>query len=322
MAIVATQADVESSGAQTSRVGEDAGSLNCLSIDVEEYFHCEVFAAAVSPGTWETMERRAEPCLERIAELLGRYNSRATFFVLGWMVPKLAPLLRSLALAGHEIASHGDAHGHLARLTPEQFREDLRRSRDRLADALGVQPRGYRAPTFSVMRSTAWALDVLLAEGFEYDASIFPIHHDRYGVPDAPAEPFWAVTPSGGRIVEFPPLTVNAGVVRVPVGGGGYLRLLPGSVVRRCVAGRQRRGKPVMLYVHPWELDPDQPRLPARRLAEWRHRVNLRTTGQKLERLLGLFRFDTAGAVLGRVVERGGLQSFRLTPGAAAETSS
>lgn len=289
-----------------------ATGLNCLSIDVEEYFQCEVFAGCVPRTAWDGLQRRAAPCLERLGELLARHESRATFFVLGWTVPHLAPLLRHLAAQGHELACHGDAHEHLARMSPQQLREDLRRARGRFEDALGVTPRGYRAPTFSVTRATAWALDEIIDAGFTYDASIFPIRHDRYGVPDAPPGPFWAAAPSGRRILEFPPLTLRVGPLRVPVGGGGYLRLLPGWVVQRCVAGAQRRGVPVMLYVHPWELDPGQPRFPVGRLSQWRHRVNLDTTATKVAALLRRFRFEPAASVLARVTAGGELPTFRL----------
>jgi polysaccharide deacetylase family protein (PEP-CTERM system associated) len=283
----------------------------CLSIDVEEYFHGEVFARCVTSADWPRLERRAAPRLERLAEMLARSESRATFFVLGWTIPYLAPLLRELLRRGHELACHGDGHAHLARLTPQELREDLRRARERMADALGVAPRGYRAPTFSITRRTAWALDILLEAGFTYDASIFPIHHDRYGVPGAPGEPFWAIAPSGQRLLEFPPLTLNCGWGRLPLGGGGYLRLLPGWLVRWGVRRALRRGTPVMLYVHPWELDPQQPRLPIGALAQWRHRVNLQRTEGRLARLLSEVRFDTAGAVLDRL-DRTRLPTYAL----------
>ena len=304
-----------------------AGCLNCLSVDVEEYFQCEVFRRCVSRAEWTTYERRARPALEQSAGWLADSRSHATFYVLGWNVPHLAPLLRDLARAGHEIACHGDGHEHLARLDSQQLREDLRRARGQLEDLVGVRPRGYRAPTFSVTRATAWALDVILDAGFDYDASIFPIRHDRYGVPDAPVGPFWAVTPSGRRLLEFPPLTLAWGPLRVPVGGGGYLRLLPAGWLRRCIRARQRRlGGPtpgaaaVMIYVHPWEFDPDQPRLPVGRLAQWRHRVNLHTTADKLRRLLAEFRFDTAAAVLQRVRVLGDLPEFALAPDGAPDS--
>jgi polysaccharide deacetylase family protein (PEP-CTERM system associated) len=299
--------------------GPTLPTLNCLSIDVEEYFQCAAFAGCVSRAQWPSMERRAAPFVERLAAMLQRHGSRATFFVLGWNVPELAPLLRQLVRQGHEIACHGNGHEHLARLSPQELRDDLRAARARIEDTLGVSPRGYRAPTFSVTRATAWALDVILQEGFEYDASIFPIRHDRYGVPGAPDEPFWAITPAGARILEFPPLTVGWRFMRLPVGGGGYLRLLPGAVVRHCLAARQRRGEPAMIYVHPWELDPGQPRLPVGRVSQWRHRVNLHTVESKLEALLREFRFEPAVTVLEHVRPRADLPVFsvlRRLPGA------
>jgi len=287
-------------------------SLNCLSVDLEEYFHAEVFHGCLRPTDGPRMPRRAGPFVERIAELLEEHDNRATFFVLGAMVEHLAPLLRRLAQRGHEIACHGNDHQHLARLTPQKLRQDLRTARRRIEDAVGVRPLGYRAPTFSVTRATAWALDAIIAEGFEYDASVYPIRHDRYGVASAPLEPFWAVAPSGARIVEFPPLALGWPLVRVPLGGGGYLRLLPAVVVGRCIAARERRGKPVMIYIHPWELDPDQPRLPVGPFSQWRHRVNLHKTESKLAYLLGAHRFDTAHTILRHVSANRRLPTFTM----------
>ncbi|MGD8452859.1 MAG: polysaccharide deacetylase family protein [Phycisphaerae bacterium] len=286
--------------------------LSCLSIDVEEYFHAEVFAGTVPVTEWPHRQRRVAPFLERIAQLLQRHEARATFFVLGDTVPHLRRQLIDLADAGHEIACHGSMHEHLARLDAARLRDDLRRARDQLADLLGVAPRGYRAPTFSLTRATSWAVDVIADAGFEYDTSIFPVRHDRYGVPDAPVVPFWLTGPSGKRLLEFPPLTLDWGLLRVPVAGGGYLRLLPGLIMRRALAYRVHRGEPAMLYVHPWELDRDQPTPPISRLARWRHRVNLHTTEPKLAKLLRCFRFDTAERVLARVRERGDVPNFNL----------
>ncbi len=274
-----------------------AAPLNCLSVDVEEYFHGEVFARCLSPSAWPRQPRRAAACVERLATLFERYESRGTFFVLGWTVAYLAPLLRALVQQGHEIACHGQDHQHIGRLTPQQLRDDLAAARRRIEDAVGVTVRGYRAPTFSVTLQTAWALDAIIDAGFDYDSSIFPIRHDRYGIPAAPRTPFRAVAPSGRSILELPPLTAQVGPLRLPVGGGGYLRLLPAAVIRHCVGRSQRRGDPVMLYVHPWELDPDQPRLPIGPLAQWRHRVNLDKTAGKVERLLQQFRFRPAGQI-------------------------
>ncbi len=287
-------------------------TLNAFSVDVEEYFQAEAFARTISPSDWPNWPCRALPCLERIAACLEAQRRRATFFVLGWTVRSAAGLLRQLAAAGHEIACHGDRHQHLARMTPQTLREDLHAARSRIEDAVGVSPRGYRAPTFSLTRRTSWALDVIAEAGFEYDASIFPIRHDRYGVPQAPVAPFVVRSAGGARLLEFPPLTLAWGPLRIPVGGGGYLRLLPRTVLHRALAARVRRGAPALLYVHPWELDPDQPSPPLPRLARWRHRVNLARTEQKLTRLLRDFEFDTVAAVLGRVRRLHAMPEFTL----------
>ncbi len=288
-------------------------TLNCFTVDVEEYFHCEVFAGSIRRDDWPHLACRSHAALDWLNERLAATGNHATFFVLGWSVRYLAGRLRELVAAGHELACHGHGHVHLSRLNPQELREDLRRARGTIEDATGVSPRGYRAPTFSITRGTAWALDVLLEAGFKYDSSIFPVYHDRYGVPGAPDGPFLALTPAGGQILEFPPLTVGLhSRLRLPVGGGGYLRLLPGWFVRSCIARRQRWGEPTMLYIHPWELDPDQPRIAVGRLAQWRHRVGLRTTARKLDALLNGFRFETAARVLAEVRLRRELPAFAL----------
>lgn len=293
-------------------------TLNCFSVDVEEYFHAEVFAPHVPRSQWAVLPRRAAPFVERLADLLEFNHSRGTFFILGDTLPQLAGLIRNLARAGHEIACHGQGHVHIARLASDALREDLRRARGALGDLLGTAPRGYRAPTFSVTPRTAWALDVIAEAGFEYDASVFPVRHDRYGVPKAPRVPFWARTPGGRRVLEFPPLTTALGPWRLPVGGGGYLRLLPGAVLRHCLNAAQRAGDASMLYVHPWELDEQQPELACSRVGRWRHRVNLHTTGDKLARLMATFSFDTAAAVLARVQALKTLPEYRIDGAAQA----
>lgn len=287
-----------------------ASTLNCFSVDVEEYFHCEAFTRSVARSDWPALERRALPFVERIAAHLHETGNRATFFVLGWMVDAAGPLLRQLHAAGHEIACHGDNHEHLSRMTPDSFRDDVRRARGRLADCIGARVDGYRAPTFSITRRTAWAVDVLAREGFSYDSSIYPIHHDRYGVPDAPCDPFWLN--GAGGLLELPPLTLDWGIARIPVGGGGYLRLLPVSMIRAAIAARRREGRVAMLYVHPWELDEHQPRLPASTITQWRHRVNLATTEEKITRLLTEFRFTTARSVAAAIRTTGDPPVFHL----------
>jgi polysaccharide deacetylase family protein (PEP-CTERM system associated) len=242
--------------------------------------------------------------------LLDRHGVKATFFVLGWVADRHPQLVRDIHASGHEIASHGCRHHMLGRLTPEGFRQDLRDSRRRLENLAGRPVCGYRAPTFSLTHRTAWALDVLAEEGFEYDSSVFPIRHDRYGVPDAPRVAHRAVGPGGGTILEIPPLTVRFAGANWPIGGGGYLRLLPAALVVAALRALDRRGQRGMIYLHPWELDPGQPVRPMGRLTCWRHRVNLHRTADKLAWLLRRFRF--AGAA----------QCLDVVAGSAVETFS
>lgn len=272
--------------------------LPCFSVDVEEYYHAEVYHAHLTQDARAALPQRAARGVELLANLLERSESRGTFFVLGSEARRLGPLLREIVGRGHEIACHGFNHQHLSRLTFPAFREDLKRAKAEIEDAVGVTPRGYRAPTFSVTRRTAWALDALIAEGFSYDASIFPIRHDRYGVPGAPTVPYWAISPDGREILEFPPLTLGGPYLRIPAGGGGYLRLLPTWIIDQALTRRARDGRPALLYIHPWELDPEQPKLPLPRFSQWRHRVNLDRTEHKLRRLLSCRRFTTIRRVL------------------------
>lgn len=263
-----------------------------LSFDVEEYFQVEAAAAGgVKPGQWDSFEKRLATSVERILGLLAGYKASATFFVLGWVARHERGVVRMIADAGHEIASHGMSHTMIGHLTPRQFRGELLRSRKILEDISGKSVIGYRAPTFSITHKTAWALDVLAETGYQYDSSVFPIRHDRYGVPNAPRFPHRAVGPSGGEILEIPPLTVRLAGMNLPVGGGGYLRLLPVSLVVHALNKAQKMGRPGMIYLHPWELDPDQPTLQMSRVNRWRHRVNLGRTAEKLSRLLARFTF-------------------------------
>jgi polysaccharide deacetylase family protein (PEP-CTERM system associated) len=262
-----------------------------LTFDVEEYFHVEAAAAGVAPEQWESLPRRLPPVVFRLLDLLAAHRTLVTFFVLGWVARRDPNLVRRMAAAGHEIASHGMGHRMVTRLTPDEFRRDIRESRRLLEDLAGRPVVGYRAPTFSITHRTAWALDILAEEGFQYDSSVFPIHHDRYGVPDAPRSVHRALGPGGGSLLEVPPLTARLAGVNWPVGGGGYLRLLPVRAVAAALRAAERTGQGGLLYLHPWELDPDQPLLPMGRLARWRHRVGLHRTAAKLIWLLARFRF-------------------------------
>ncbi|MFA5866175.1 MAG: XrtA system polysaccharide deacetylase [Phycisphaerae bacterium] len=288
-------------------------TFHLLSFDVEEYFQIEAASTRITPADWPTWKKRLSPCIDRILELLDRYKASATFFVLGWIARHEPDLIRRIIAAGHEIASHGMTHRMINRMTPQEFRAELTESRKILEDLSGQSIRGFRAPTFSITRQSAWALDILAETGFSYDSSIFPIRHDRYGIPDAPRFAYLASGPGGGTILEIPPLTFRALGINWPVGGGGYLRLLPARAAVLGLKQARRQGHVAMLYLHPWELDADQPTLPLSGLAQWRHRVGLKHTGKKLDFLLKRFKFTSVQSVLPRLSE--GRTKFRINEG-------
>jgi polysaccharide deacetylase family protein (PEP-CTERM system associated) len=268
-----------------------AGKAHMLSFDVEEYFQVEAASACVKREQWDSIPGRVGPPVDRILDMLAAGGASATFFVLGWVARRDPGLVRRISDAGHEIASHGMQHRMINHLSPDAFREDVRDSRSLLEEIAGRPVVGYRAPTFSVTHLTAWAIDVLADAGFQYDSSVFPVRHDRYGVPDAPRSVHRALGPAGGSLVEIPPLTARLAGINWPVGGGGYLRLLPIGILGRSLRAAERRGERGMLYLHPWELDPGQPVLAMGRFACWRHRVGLARTEAKLAWLLARFRF-------------------------------
>lgn len=287
-------------------------AAHLLSFDVEEYFQVEAAAAGVPREDWDSLGKRLAPCVRKLLDLLEENRATATFFVLGWVALRQPQLVRSIAHAGHEIASHGMDHRMLCRMTAGEFRRDLADSRKALEDISGRPVIGYRAPTFSITRETSWALDVLAESGFRYDSSIFPIRHDRYGVPDAPRFVFRAAGPGGGEILEFPPATLRFAHVNWPVGGGGYLRLLPVRLVARGLTAARRRALPGMIYLHPWEMDPDQPVLPMGWWARRRHRLGLARTEGKLRWLLRHFAFGSVQEALPALTACDSLQSYRF----------
>ncbi len=271
---------------------------NALTFDVEEYFHAEAFARVLRPEEWPSLESRVEATTERILDILDREHVRATFFVLGWVAERHPALVREIASLGHEIGCHGYGHRMIQHLTRSEFERDVTRAKIALEDAVGRAVLGYRAPTFSIMRETLWSLEVLCEAGFRYDSSIFPIVHDRYGIPDAPRFPHRLKAPNGCELAEFPMSTVVVLGRRVPVAGGGYFRLMPYSLTRRALRRINRDGQPAMVYLHPWELDPDQPRVPVGPLTRFRHLVNVGKTETRLVRLLGDFAFAPVAEVL------------------------
>lgn len=272
--------------------------VNAMTVDVEDYFHASAFDRVVSRTSWPERESRVAANTHRLLELFDRHLVKGTFFILGWVAVRHPALVREIANLGHEIASHGFDHQLIYTLTREQFRNDVHRAKDVLEQSAGRPVLGYRAPSFSIVRESMWALDVLIEEGHTYDASVFPIHHDRYGIPDSSRRAQVIERPSGS-IVEVPGSTVRIGGTNWPVAGGGYFRLLPYQWTKWGIARINAvDDEPAVFYIHPWEIDPDQPRLPASRVTRWRHYHGLDQTAARLDQLMSDFRFDTVTASL------------------------
>jgi polysaccharide deacetylase family protein (PEP-CTERM system associated) len=290
-----------SRGPSVTQAASGTDVVNVMSIDVEDYFHVSVFDGLVPRSRWDAMESRVVANTERLLDLFDEFSVRSTFFVLGWVAERHPGLVRTIVRRGHELASHGYAHRLIYDQTPAAFREDVRRAKQLLEDAGGCRVVGYRAPSYSITPRSLWALDVLLEEGYEYDSSIFPIRHDRYGIPVS-ARHAYHVERSAGTLVEVPGSTTRAGLMNLPVAGGGYFRILPYWWTRWGIArvNRQER-RPAVFYLHPWEIDPDQPRLAAGRLGAFRHYRNLDRTEQRLRQLLTDFRFGTMEALVSRL---------------------
>lgn len=268
---------------------------NVLTIDVEEWFCVSNFAGVIRPEDWPSLESRVEIQTERILGILDRHGVRATFFLLGWVAERHPGLVRTLASRGHEIATHGYNHELVYQMEPARFQEDLARSVKLIQEIAGIRCRGYRAPSFSIRRDMTWAWEILAKQGIEYDSSIFPVVHDRYGEPDAPRTTF-QIAACGKSIREIPLSTVRLAERNLPVAGGGYLRLFPYSFTRWAIRRLNREGIPAIVYFHPWEIDPGQPQPKVSRLRLWRHRVGLNHFARKLDRLLDDFAFGPMGA--------------------------
>jgi len=273
--------------------------LNALTIDVEDYFHVQAFADVISSAHWDEYPVRVERNTFRLLEILGRRNVKATFFILGWVADRCPALVRAIVDSGHEIGSHGYGHRMLTRGSQASFREDLIRAKSTIEDKTASRVTCFRAPSYSITSKTLWALEILAEFGFEYDSSIFPIRHDYYGIPDAPRFPHYWSLKSGARLLEFPPSTVRILGINVPIAGGGYLRLLPYKVTAWAIRRlNQKEDQPAMVYLHPWEIDPDQPRLVASWSSRFRQYQNLQTTEKKLTRLLDDFSWAPMSKVL------------------------
>ncbi|MCC7062207.1 MAG: DUF3473 domain-containing protein [Planctomycetes bacterium] len=263
---------------------------HALSVDVEDWFQVLNMAGHIDRAAWDGFELRCGDSTRRLLDLFAKRNSKATFFFLGWIAERLPELVREVQAAGHEIGSHGYDHRVLPDLGREGFRADLERTAGILESLAGVRPRAFRACTWSIGRKTPWAIDELLHAGITLDSSIQPVRHPDYGVPSAPTVPY-LVRGEAGELLEFPPLTWDILGRHLPVGGGGYLRLLPLAMLRAGLRQKERLGVPGCLYLHPWEVDPDQPRQALGGLRGFRHYVNLKRTLPKLDALLRDYRF-------------------------------
>ncbi|MBZ0155101.1 MAG: DUF3473 domain-containing protein [Alphaproteobacteria bacterium] len=272
--------------------------VNAFTVDVEDYYMVSAFADSVRFEEWSRYESRVEKNTRRLFEMLDRHGVKGTFFILGWVAERCPGLVRDIGSAGHEVACHGYRHRLIYTMTPEQFREDVHRAKGILEECAGTAVAGYRAASYSIVKETLWALDILIEEGFRYDSSIFPIHHDRYGIPGG--ERFaHRIERAGGALVEIPPSTITLFGQNVPVAGGGYLRLFPLGITRAAIKSINRReGKPVVVYLHPWEIDPHQPRIRCGLKSRVRHYLNLKSTAAKVESLLREFPFGPMSSLL------------------------
>jgi polysaccharide deacetylase family protein (PEP-CTERM system associated) len=259
-------------------------------VDVEEHFHVNAFEPFIDRADWARQPSRVEASTDILLDLLARHGASGTFFVVGWLADRKPDLVRRIARAGHEVASHSWWHRRVPTLSPAEFREDVARTKARLEDITGRPVLGFRAPSFSILPGMEWAFDILIETGHSYDSSVFPIRRPGYGWPGAPTQPFDIIRP-GGTLREYPMTTLDVLGLRIPAAGGGYLRQFPFGIIQRAFRERERQGREGMFYVHPWEVDPDQPRVDCGRLTAIRHYRGLDRTLPRLDRLLGEFHF-------------------------------
>ena len=275
--------------------------FNAMTVDVEDYYQVSAFAKNVSTDDWTKMESRVVKNTNKILQIFNDAEIKATFFVLGWVAEREPGLVRSIAEEGHEIASHGYSHQLIYDQDKGVFKEETLRAKKLLEDQIQTEVLGYRAASYSITEQSQWAIDVLIEAGFKYDSSIFPVRHDRYGMPDAPKFPYLQRSDSGKSIVEFPLSTLNLLGYRLPIAGGGYFRLYPYWFSQFGLASINKfQKKPFIFYLHPWEIDPQQPRINTSFLSKFRHYNNLDKCESRLKNLLEYFNFCTAKEVLKR----------------------
>lgn len=271
---------------------------NAMTVDVEDYFHVAAFSQQIDPATWDGFTLRVERNTQRLLELFAEYGIQATFFILGWVAERCPNLVRAIANQGHEVACHGYSHQLIYTQDPAVFREETIRSKGCLEQQAQCKVLGYRAASYSITKNSLWALDILAELEFTYDSSIFPVRHDRYGIPGSPRWPYRIPTPKG-TLIEFPPSTMDFMGYHLPVAGGGYFRLYPYGFTRFALARINNvEKKPFVFYLHPWEIDPEQPRVQAGWLSTFRHYTNLKCCEKNLCQLMRDFKFTTIPKVL------------------------
>jgi polysaccharide deacetylase family protein (PEP-CTERM system associated) len=281
-----------------------------FTVDVEEYFQVSALAPYAPRSSWDSIPGRVDLGVHRLLELLSEHGARGTFFVLGWIAERKPSLVREIHARGHEVASHGSDHAKVTEITPDQFRDSVRSSKAILEDVTGSSVLGYRAPSFSIVRGRDWALQILLEEGYRYDSSLFPVRRPGYGFVGGKRDRH-SLELAGGAIDEFPPATVKIGSALLPAGGGAYFRLLPYRLVESGLLSAEKRGVPATFYIHPWELDPEQPRFDVPVLTRLRHYGGLSLTAPRLRRLLSRFRFQSIAETL-RAASQAASQATRV----------
>ena len=267
------------------------GIVNAMSVDVEDYFQVSAFENTISSKDWDSLPCRVEANTNRILDLFAEHDAKATFFMLGWVAERYPELVRSIVDSGHELASHGYTHTRVTQQTPEAFSEDIAKTKSLLEDIAGCEVLGYRAASYSIVKKTLWAHDLLQEAGYRYSSSIYPIHHDLYGIPDAPRFSYY---PNEQGLLEIPITTVSLLSHNFPCGGGGYFRLLPYRVSRWAMQHVNKTDKQsCVFYFHPWEIDPEQPRQQGiSRKTQFRHYLNLERMKDRISRLLTDFNWD------------------------------
>ena len=291
-----------------------------LSVDVEDYFQVEAFAGQVSRESWDSFPSRVVANTQRVLDLFDTYQAKGTFFFVGWVAARFPHLVREVQLRGHELACHSYWHRTVYSLSEKEFREDTKQAKRVIEDASGVAVKGYRAPSWSITKNCLWALDILAEEGFAYDSSIYPIHHDLYGVPGAKRFPYVHKCRNGMDLLEFPPATLRFLAINLPVAGGGYLRIFPSAYTELAFRTFEKSySERVVVYLHPWEFDPEQPRIAGSLKSRLRHYTSLRRMEAKVGAVLKRHKFARFSDVLAK--EEVDSASAAINPEEVAQTA-